>query len=251
VILRFTLPPAADFHNCRSRVIIGAMRNTTLEWVPILSALSPRDHEGVKDLFVEKRFDKDDYLFFEGDPASWVGFVLEGRVKMIKHSVGGKDVVLDVISPGGMLGEVAAFNGEPYSATAQAMEPTIVASIHRDDYRRLLRRYPALALKIIEELGHRLREAQNTIKSMAVERVERRIARILLKLAAATGSPSEDGIVIDLPLTRQDIAEMAGTTVETAIRIMSKFRKKSLVQTRRGRVIILQPHELVRIAEEF
>ena len=89
------------------------------------------------------------------------------------------------------------------------------------------------------------------IKSMAVERVERRIARILLKLAATTGSSSEEGIVIELSLTRQDIAEMVGTTVETAIRTMSKFRKKGLVQTKRGRVVILDPHQLVRIAEEF
>ncbi|MCG2739280.1 MAG: Crp/Fnr family transcriptional regulator, partial [Syntrophaceae bacterium] len=103
-----------------------------------------------------------------------------------------------------------------------------------------------------EEQGRQLREAQETIKSMAVERVERRIARILLKLAATTGSSSEGGIiVIELPLTRQDIAEMAGSTVETAIRTMSRFRKKGLVQTKQGRVTILQPHELVKIAEEL
>jgi CRP/FNR family transcriptional regulator len=150
-----------------------------------------------------------------------------------------------------MLGEAAAFNGKPYPATAQAMEPTVVASIYRDDFLRLLKQYPILAMGLIEELGRRLREAQETIKSLAVERVERRIARILLKLAAATGSSSEEGIVIELPLTRQDIAEMAGTTVETAIRTMSKFRKKGLVQTKRGQVIILEPHQLVRIAEEF
>jgi len=131
------------------------------------------------------------------------------------------------------------------------MEPTVVASIYREDFLRLLKQYPALALGLIEELGHRLREAQEMIKSMAVERVERRIARILLKLAATTGSSSEEGIVIELPLTRQDIAEMAGTTVETAIRTMSKFRKKGLVQTKRGRVTILEPHQLVKIAEEF
>ncbi len=227
------------------------MRNTPFEQVPILSPLSPRDQENVKKLFVQERFDRDDYLFFEGDPSSWVGIILKGRVKLIKHSEGGKDVVLDVILPGGMLGEIAALNGGTYSATAQAMEPTIVARISRQDYRHLLQQYPVLALKVIEELGHRLREAQDMVKSMAVERVERRIARILLKLAAATGSPSDNGIVIDLPLTRQDIAEMAGTTVETAIRIMSRFRRKGLVKTKQGRVVILQPHELVRIAEEF
>jgi CRP-like cAMP-binding protein len=227
------------------------MLSLRLQEMPVLSSLSQSDWEKVKELFIEKHFGKDEYIFFEGDPSSWLGVILEGRVKMIKHSEAGKDVVLDVISPGEMLGEVAAFNGEPHPATAQAMEPTVLASIYRDDYLRLLKQYPALALRVIAELGRRLREAQETVKSMAVERVERRIARILLKLAATTGSSSEEGIIIELPLTRQDIAEMAGTTVETAIRTMSKFRKKGLVQTRRGRVIILEPHQLVRIAEEF
>jgi len=227
------------------------MSSLRLQEMPILSSLSQRDWEKVKHLFIEKHFGKDDYIFFEGDPSSWLGVVLEGRVKMIKHAENGKDVVLDLIAPGEMLGEIAAFNGEPYPATARAMEPTVVASIHQDDYVRLLKQYPALALRAIEELGRRLREAQETIKSMAVERVERRIARILLKLAATTGSSNEDGIVIELPLTRQDIAEMAGTTVETAIRTLSKFRKKGLIQTKQGRVIILRPHQLVRIAEEF
>jgi CRP-like cAMP-binding protein len=227
------------------------MLSLRLQETPILSSLSQRDWEKVKPLFIEKQFGGDDYIFFEGDPASWLGVVLEGRVKMIKHSEAGKDVVLNLIAPGEMIGEVAAFNGEPYPATAQAMEPTVVASIHQDDYLRLLKQYPALALKVIEEQGRRLRDAQDMVRSMAVERVERRIARILLKLAAATGSSSEDGITIELPLTRQDIAEMAGTTVETAIRTMSRFRKKGLVRTKRGRVTIREPHQLVKIAEEL
>ena len=227
------------------------MLSLRLQEMPILSSLSQRDWEKVKHLFIEKHFGKDDYIFFEGDPSSWLGVVLEGRVKVIKHAENGKDMVLDLIAPGEMLGEIAAFNGEPHPATAQAMEPTVVASIHQGDYIRLLKQYPALALRAIEELGRRLGEAQETIKSMAVERVERRIARTLLKLAATTGSSNEDGIVIELPLTRQDIAEMAGTTVETATRTLSKFRKKGLIQTERGRVIILKPHQLVRIAEEF
>ncbi len=227
------------------------MPSLRLQEMPILSSLPQRDWEKVKGLFIEKRFGKDDYIFFEGDPASWLGVVLGGRVKMIKHSEAGKDVVLDVISPGEILGEVAAFNGEPHPVTAQAMEPAVVAIIHQSDYLRLLKEYPALALGVIEEQGRRLREAQDMIKSMAVERVERRVARILLKLAATTGASNENGIIIELPLTRQDIAEMTGTTVETAIRTMSKFRKKGLVRTKRGQVTILEPHELVKIAEEF
>jgi hypothetical protein len=110
------------------------MPSLHLQGMPIFSPLSQRDWEKVEHLFIEKHFGKDDYIFFEGDPSSWLGVVLEGRVKMIKHAENGKDVVLDLIAPGEMLGEMAAFNGEPRPATAQAMEPTVVASIHQDDY---------------------------------------------------------------------------------------------------------------------
>ncbi len=221
------------------------------EEMPVLSSLSQLDWEKVKDLFIEKHFGKDEYIFFEGDPSSWLGVVLEGRVKMIKHSEAGKDVVLDVLSPGEMLGEVAAFNGKPLPGHGPSH-----GAHHGGQYspRRLPPSLEAVSCPGAagdRGTGASARQAQEMIKSMAVDRVERRIARILLKLAATTGSSNEEGIVIEMPLTRQDIAEMAGTTVETAIRTMSKFRKKGLVQTKQGRVMILEPHQLVRIAEEF
>jgi CRP/FNR family transcriptional regulator len=108
-----------------------------------------------------------------------------------------------------------------------------------------------VAIFIIDSLGRRLNEAYDTIRSLAVERVERRIARLLLKLANSVGQASGAAIVIDMPLTRQDIAEMTGTTVESAIRVMSKFRKQGLIVSRSGKLTLTEPHSLVVIADEL
>ncbi len=116
----------------------------------------------------------------------------------------------------------------------------------------MLQRYPDLSVLIISGLEQRLEEAYETLRSMAVERVERRIARLLLRLAATIGKQTEDKhIMIDMPLTRQEIAEMTGTTVESAIRVMSKLRKQGIIASGNGRILLNEPHALVTIADEL
>jgi CRP-like cAMP-binding protein len=217
--------------------------------VPLFATLPERDLAVVADLLGERTYNKDDYIFFEGDPPEALYVVWAGRVKLLRHSKEGRDVVLDVIGPNRLLGEMAVFEGAPYDFTAQAMEPTALISVGRHDFLVLLRRFPRLSLAVIAELGRRLRSATDLVHSLAVERVARRIARVLLKMADATGKPAAGGgTLIDVTLTRQDVADMAGTTVETAIRTMSRLRRQGIIATRRGRVVILDSDRLWDIA---
>lgn len=219
--------------------------------VPLFSALPERDWAAVADLLGERSYAKDEYVFFEGDPPQALYIVWEGRVKLLRHSREGRDVVLDVIGPRRMLGEMAVFEGAPYDFTAQAMEPSALISIARPDFLVLLRRFPRLSLAVISELGRRLRSASDLVHSLAVERVERRISRVLLKMADAAGKSADGGgTLIDVTLTRQDVADMAGTTVETAIRTMSRWRQQGIIATKRGRVVILDRVQLQSIAED-
>lgn len=219
--------------------------------VPLFMSLSQKDWEEVADMLVGRCYPKDAYIFHAGDPPDALHIVWMGQVKLLRHSEEGRDVVLDVIGPGHMFGEMAVFDGAPYSSSAQAMEDVAVVAISRPDFFRLLERYPSVSLAVISELSRRLRSASDLVHSLAVERVERRIARMLLKLAASTAQRSQNGLVIDLPLTRQDIADMTGTTVETAIRVMSRFRRQGLITTERGRVVVLDPPGLRAVAEEY
>ena len=221
---------------------------------PLFAPLSAAEWASVSRHLVRQRFDKDDYLFFEGDPAAWLVFVAEGRVKMIKHSESGRETILATFGPGEIVGEVGVLVGETYPATAQALESSLTFSLRRYEYVDLVRGHPELAWALIEELGRRLQRAHETIRSLAVEKVERRVARVLLRLANTAGQRLEDppgAVRITVPLSRQDIADMAGTVIETAIRALSKFHRQGLIETQEGHIILLQPHQLVAIAEEL
>ena len=218
----------------------------------LFASLATEEQAALERQMVRQHHDKDSYLFFEGEPAEWLVFVAKGRVKMIKHSESGRETILATFGPGQVVGEVGVLAGEMYPATAQALEPAVTLSLRRDAYAALVRRHPDLAWALIEELGRRLQQAHEKIRSLAVEKVERRVARLLLRMANTAGERLEGGAVrITVPLSRQDIADMAGTVVETAIRTMSKFQKQGWIETREGYIVLLRPHDLVAVAEEL
>jgi len=222
----------------------------------LFAPLSGEVRAAVAQQLVRRTWEKDDYLFFEGDRAEWLVLVVQGRVKMLKHSESGRETILATFGPGQIVGEVGVLVGETYPATAQALEAATTLSLRRDEYADLVRAHPDLAWALIAELGRRLQRAHETIRSLAVEKVERRVARVLLRMANTAGERLEDpgvpgAVRITVPLSRQDIADMAGTVLETAIRAMSKFQKQGWIETRQGHIVLLQPHQLVTIAEEL
>ncbi len=213
------------------------------------SSLAEPSLKEISRSFTEEKFERDDYIFFEGDPPEWLHIVMEGRVKLLQHSDTGKDIILQIYTPGDMFGEVSLFDRKPYSSSAQAMEPTTILKMPRKDFFLFFGRHPFVGTEMILELGRQLRDAQATIKSLAVDRVEQRIAHILLKLAGKVGVPEKGGVMINLPLTRQDLADMAGTTVETAIRVMSRLTKSKILKPADGKIFLLHPEALQRILE--
>ncbi len=219
---------------------------------PYFDSLSRAEVRELARLLVERHYERGEYLFMEGDAASWAGIILEGRVKLVKHSDTGKDLTLDVLGPGRLVGLTTLSVESVCRVSAQAMEPTRILSLARNDWAALLERHPRASLAVISDLGRRLEEAYEMMRSLALERVERRVALNLIKLAGRIGvaRPQDGSVLIDLPLTRQDVAEMSGTTLETAIRTMSKFQKQGLVESEDGRIRLLKPHQLVLIAED-
>jgi CRP/FNR family transcriptional regulator, nitrogen oxide reductase regulator len=217
--------------------------------LPVFAGLSERDWDKITDLFSERQYQRDDYIFLEGEAPEALYVVRSGKVKVVRHSTDGKDVVLRVVGPGQLLGSVAVFDGGGYPGTAQAIEECTMLVISRNDCLTLVTRFPVFALTVINDMGIRLRSSAEQIRSLAVERVEQRIARTLLKLGQSAGVETPDGRVIEMPLTRQDVADMTGTTVETAIRVMSKFRRLEIIRTRRGKVVLVDLESLQEIAE--
>ena len=193
---------------------------------------------------------KGEYVFLECDQPRNLYTVVKGEVKLLKQTEDGRETIVEMAYPGEIFGEEAIFDGQPYPMTAQALDEVELLAISRTDFFTFLRDNPDLALEIITELGTRLREAQNTIRALAMERVEWRIARVLLMLSRKAGIVEADGVSIDLPLTRQDIADMAATTVETTIRVLSNFKKMGLVETEKGKIILRDKKHLEEMVSE-
>lgn len=210
----------------------------TLKKSTIFSLLSNDELKKISKYFHERTFENNETIFHEGDSSENFYVVAEGSVKIVKHTVMGKDIILEVMSPGDIFGGVAVLDRRPYPAAAHAMSSTTVIRINRQDLLAIMEDYPILKLEIVKYFSDRLRDAHEMLKNIATERVERRIASLLLKLSEKVGKEEKGFRKIDFALTRQEIAEMVGTTVETCIRTMSKFQKQGLVKSVNGKISI-------------
>lgn len=189
-------------------------------------------------------FPRETVIFYQGDPCERVWLVQRGQVKIVYHDVDGREVILEIISPGEAFGGAVLFMPRQ-PATAKAMEDSEVMSFPSELYAGFLKSHPDLSLKLIRMLGGRLHSMMG-LQILAGERVERRMATILLKLADRVGRAEPDGLLITIALSRQDLADMAGTTLETAIRTMSRFRSQGLIETQRGGYLLITNLEQLR-----
>jgi len=210
-----------------------------IKQIPLFSGLSEEEIGEISSYVERKSFSRKKTIFSEGDPSNWFYILFEGKVKITKLSHDGKEIIIELISPRDFFGGFAVLNGFPYPANAVAMEDSVIIRISRRNIMGIIERFPNFMYDITANLGERVREFHDTLKNIALERVESRIAALLLKLAEKTGEKNDQGeIEISMRLTKQDIAEMVGTTVETAIRVMSRFRKSGLIKDVKGNIII-------------
>jgi CRP-like cAMP-binding protein len=190
-------------------------------------------------------------LFRQGEPAGRYFVLADGRVRLTQVTPDGQQVVVRFITPGEGIGIVAAIVGGPYPLTAEAVEAALAFSWDGPVYKELMERHAGLGARTMQMLAQRVQEFQDRSRELATERVERRLARALLRLASQSGRRIGDTILIELPISRQDIAEMSGTTVFSASRVLAAWSGAGIVAATRLRVEILQPHLLVAIAEDL
>jgi len=212
--------------------------------ISIFNSLSPQEEKEVLRCVSHDTFRKKETIFSEGDPSDWFYIVKRGKVKITKISHEGKEIILEVISPMEFFGGIAVVRGFPYPANAVAMEDTEVLKISRKDILSLMDRFPGLMYCMAMNIGDRIKGSHETLKSIALEKVEARIASLLIKLCDKAGEAVPGGLQINMKLTKQDIAEMVGTTVETSIRTISKLTKAGIVSAKAGKIIVRDPEKL-------
>jgi CRP-like cAMP-binding protein len=198
-----------------------------------------------------RRVAKGSALFEQDDPARAFFVLAEGRLKVSQVTQDGQQVVIRYIGPGEMFGCVAVSGQSTYPGTATAVSDSIALAWAANAAGDLIEHHPKFGARILRSIGGRAREAHTRLREMATERVERRVARTLLRLAHEAGRRTENGVEIDMPLSRQDVAEMTGTTLYTVSRILSAWENDGIVESGRQHVVIKTPDALVKIAEDL
>lgn len=210
-----------------------------MKLIPIFSELGDKDLQELSSCLVREHYARKKEIFLEGDNPDWFYIVMSGKVKVTKISSDGREIIMEVISPCDFFGGFAVLKGFPFPANAVAMEDSEILKLSRKDFLKVIDRFPSVMYSITSNLGERTRGLHETLKNIALERVESRIAALLVKLADRTGDGVNAGeTVINMRVTKQDMADMVGTTVETAIRVMSRFRKSGLIADKNGRIAI-------------
>jgi CRP-like cAMP-binding protein len=226
-----------------SREIDDSLRRSVL-----FRRLKPDDLQRLAAVATLRAFEKGATLFSEGDGSDLMYTVVTGRVKVFKTTPRGTDVILELFGPGDPVGAVAVYESRPYPASAIALEPTSCLLIPRQAFFSLLEAYPLMVRGLLVGLTHRLVELTNRLTELSGGRIEGRLARFLLKLGTDMGQRRDDGVFIPLVLSRQDLADMIGTTIETSIRIMSRWGKDGVVRTEKDGFVIVDRAALETVA---
>jgi CRP/FNR family transcriptional regulator len=219
-----------------------------LRTTPIFSRLSPADRQSVAVVSTVKHFARGETIFEQETPSDAFYAITAGRVKIFKLMPNGKDLILEVFGPGDPLGAVAAYTGRPFPASASALEDTTCVVIPRPDFFRLLEQSPTLVRGLLLGMTTRLVELTNRLAELTGGRIEPRFARLFMKLADQMGRTERGGTFIPLALSRQELADMTGTTIETCIRIMSRWGKQDIVRTEKDGFLIADRKGLEALA---
>jgi CRP/FNR family transcriptional regulator, nitrogen oxide reductase regulator len=221
-----------------------------LRVTPVFRKLAPQDLHTIAQHATVRNYEKGQTIFEQDTPSDAFYTIASGRVKIFKMLPTGKDIILEVFGRGDPLGAVAAYDGRPFPASAVALEPTVCIVIPRPEFFRLLEQHPSLVRGLMLGLTIRLVELTNRLAELSGTRIEPRFARLFLKLAGEMGRQERGGTLIPLPLSRQELADMTGTTIETAIRIMSRWGKEEIVHTEKDGFVILDRRTLEATALE-
>jgi CRP/FNR family transcriptional regulator len=193
---------------------------------------------------------KGEYLFYEGDTSVRLYLVGRGAIKIVKEFPNGKNAILGIFGPGTTVAEVAVVDGKPYPASAVAQEDSTVGALDSNMFMEVLRQEPEVAIQLVSGLGAKLRELTMSLSAMAVETVEKRLARFLVKLAGRIGEAEGGQVSMTLPLTRRDIAEIIGASFEVVERSLKKLKERGVIAVEGKEVTILDIDRLQGVYDE-
>ena len=217
--------------------------------MPLFAGVADAALDDILATAVSRRYPAGAVVFEQGQPAEDFYVLLHGRLLVTRVDAQGQQTVVRVVNPGDLFGIARALRRPDYPGTATAAAESIALVWPMSGWDSILERHPAFAINAMQTMGQRLQEAHARVHELATEEVERRVAHTVLRLADQAGQKEAGGIRIDFPISKEDIAEMTGTTLHTVSRILSAWQGGGLVETGRQRLLITDPHRLLMIAD--
>ena len=230
---------------------MAALDRSIVADIPIFAGLGPNDIDEILREARSVRYAKGSAIFDQGAEAHSFFVLLHGHLRVEKTTPQGQQIVVRYVSAGELFGVAQAMALTHYPATAVAVVDSVALSWPSASWPRLVARFPSLATGALQTVGNRLQDAQTRVIEMSSEQVEQRVAHALLRLAKQAGIKVEGGVEIDFPISRQDVAEMTGTTLHTVSRILSAWEQQGLVEGGRQRIVLRDPHKLFALAEDL
>lgn len=215
-----------------------------LRKTPILGSLSDEELKKVGALCRERGFTRGNVIFYEEDLGTSFYMIVSGRVKIMVLAPDGREHILGVLQEQDFFGEMSLLDGEPRSATAVALDDVKVLCISREDFQKTLHESPEIALQILVTLSRRLRKTDLHVENLAFLSAPGRVARTLLQLSGELGKVTPEGVVISHNMTRQELANMAGTSRETLTRVLMDYQEREIITIRKNQIIIHQSEVL-------
>ena len=229
---------------------MAALDRSLVENLPLFAGLGAAELDAILFEARSARYAKNSAVFEQGEEAHSFFLLLHGHVRASKTTPAGQQIVVRYVTPGETFGVARAIGLTKYPATATAVDDSVALAWPSTAWPRLVAQHPSLAANTLQMVGSRLQETHTRVVEMSTQQVERRIAHALLRLAKQAGRKSEQGVEIDFPISRQDVAEMTGTTLHTVSRTLSAWEQQGLIEGGRQRIVLRDPHKLFRLAEE-
>jgi len=209
-----------------------------LKKTPLFANLTEAELKALATRTSRKRFRQGEHLFAEGDPCMGLFLVASGKIRIFKLSVSGREQVLAVEGPGSSFAELPVFDGGNYPAAASALEDAEVLFISRKDFQNFCREHPDVGLKVIAVVGSRLRRLVGIIEGLSFTTVRQRLIALVLRLAQADGTPSKEGIRVELTKSHQDLAAELGTVRELVSRNLSRLQAEGFLDVEGRKIVV-------------
>ena len=209
-----------------------------LRKTPLFANLTEAELQALVRRTSRRRFGQGEHLFAEGDPCTGLFLVASGKIRIFKLSASGREQVLAVEGPGSSFAELPVFDGGNYPAAASALEDTEVLFISRNDFQNFCREHPDVALKVIAVVGSRLRRLVGIIEELSFTTIRQRLIALILRLAKADGTPSKEGIRVELTKSHQDLAAELGTVRELVSRNLSRLQAEGFLEVEGRKIVV-------------